>query len=81
LGVFSRTGRAIWTVAVNPLAEELNATIKEASPSLFGVLSGLGRELFFPRGILTQTAEARDKAHKYDATIGIARESGVCVFG
>jgi len=61
---------------VNPLAEELNATIKEASPSLFGVLSGLGRELFFPRGILTQTAEARDKAHKYDATIGIARESG-----
>jgi aspartate/methionine/tyrosine aminotransferase len=63
-------------VAMNPLAEELNATIKEASPALFAVLSQLGRGLFFPKGILTQTAEAREKANKYDATIGIARESG-----
>lgn len=61
---------------MNPLAEELNATIKEASPALWDVLSRLGRELFFPKGILTQTAEARQKAHKYDATIGIAREGG-----
>lgn len=61
---------------MNPLAEELNATITEASPSFFGVLSRLGRELFYPRGILTQTAEAREKAHKYDATIGIARQGG-----
>ncbi|PKQ28152.1 MAG: hypothetical protein CVT63_04255 [Candidatus Anoxymicrobium japonicum] len=61
---------------MNPLAEELNATINEASPALFGMLSGLGRELYFPKGILTQTAEARSKAHRYNATIGIAREGG-----
>jgi aspartate/methionine/tyrosine aminotransferase len=61
---------------MNPLAEELNATIREACPPLFEALSRLGRELFFPRGILTQTAEAREKAHTYDATIGIAREGG-----
>jgi aspartate/methionine/tyrosine aminotransferase len=61
---------------MNPLAEELNATIKSACPALFSVLSGLGRELFFPKGILTQTAEARQNADKYNATIGIARSGG-----
>jgi aspartate/methionine/tyrosine aminotransferase len=61
---------------MNPLAEELNATIKSASPALFSALSRLGKELFFPRGILTQTAEAREKASRYDATIGIARQGG-----
>jgi len=61
---------------MNPLADELNATIKEANPALYSVLSRLGREVFFPKGILTQTAEAREHAHKYDATIGIAREGG-----
>lgn len=61
---------------MNPLAEELNATLKEASPALYGALSRLGRELYFPKGILTQTAEAREKADRYNATIGIARECG-----
>jgi aspartate/methionine/tyrosine aminotransferase len=61
---------------MNPLAEELNATIKSASPALFTALSELGRELYFPKGILTQTAEAREKADRYDATIGIARAGG-----
>lgn len=61
---------------MNPLAEELNETIRQAAPALFGALSTLGRELFFPKGILTQTAEAREKAHRYDATIGIARAGG-----
>lgn len=61
---------------MNQLAEELNATLKREAPDLFGALSRLGRELFFPKGILTQTAEAREKAHKYNATIGIARQDG-----
>ena len=61
---------------MNPLAEELNAKIKSASPSMYSVLSGLGRQLFFPKGILTQTAEAREKADRYNATIGIARQGG-----
>jgi len=61
---------------VNPLASELNAIIEDSCPALFGVLSQLGKELYFPRGILTQTAEAREKAYRYDATIGIARSGG-----
>ncbi len=40
------------------------------------MLSGLGRELFFPKGILTQSAEAERKAHRFNATIGIATEGG-----
>jgi len=61
---------------MNPLAQELNAVIESASPPLYSVLSQLGRELFFPKGILTQTAEAREKAYLFDATIGIARAGG-----
>jgi aspartate/methionine/tyrosine aminotransferase len=61
---------------MNPLATELNAVIEESCPALFGLLSRLGKELYFPRGILTQTAEAREKAYKHDATIGIARSGG-----
>jgi aspartate/methionine/tyrosine aminotransferase len=40
------------------------------------MLSALGRRLYFPKGILTQTAEARQKAHRFNATIGIATEAG-----
>ena len=36
----------------------------------------MGRELYFPKGILTQSAEAKQKATRYNATIGIAKESG-----
>jgi len=36
----------------------------------------MGRNLFFPKGILSQSAEAREKAHKLNATIGIATERG-----
>jgi aspartate/methionine/tyrosine aminotransferase len=39
------------------------------------MLSALGRELYFPKGILTQTAEANQKAHRFNATIGEAREA------
>jgi aspartate/methionine/tyrosine aminotransferase len=36
----------------------------------------VGRKLFFPKGILSQSAEAKQKAHTINATIGIARENG-----
>jgi aspartate/methionine/tyrosine aminotransferase len=61
---------------VKALASELNAIIEDSCPALFGTFSQLGKELYFPRGILTQTAEAREKAYRYDATIGIARSGG-----
>ncbi|MEW6442501.1 MAG: aminotransferase class I/II-fold pyridoxal phosphate-dependent enzyme, partial [bacterium] len=45
-------------------------------PELFEMLSSLGRELFFPKGILSQSAEAKEKAYRFNATIGIALEKG-----
>jgi aspartate/methionine/tyrosine aminotransferase len=65
---------------INPLAIELNEVIREEAPPFYEALSALGHELYFPRGILTQTAEAKQLAHKYNATIGIATEGGSPLF-
>jgi len=59
---------------VNTLARELNKIIESENSYLYDMLSELGKEFFYPRGILTQTAEAKEKADKHDATIGIAKE-------
>ena len=61
---------------MNPLAVELNQTIEQLNPHVLSMLSGIGKELFFPKGILSQSAEAKEKAHRINATIGIAKESG-----
>jgi aspartate/methionine/tyrosine aminotransferase len=61
---------------MNPLAEQLNQTIKATAPHVYDMLSDVGKKLFFPKGILSQSAEAREKAHAINATIGIAREAG-----
>jgi aspartate/methionine/tyrosine aminotransferase len=60
---------------MNPLAVELNQTIEREAPAIMRMLSTLGRELYFPKGILTQSAEANQKAHRFNATIGEAREA------
>jgi aspartate/methionine/tyrosine aminotransferase len=62
--------------SLNPLAVELNDRLEAASPQVASMLSALGRRLYFPKGILTQSAEAKEKAHRFNATIGIATESG-----
>ena len=67
-------------VEIRPLAKELNETINRENPHVYGMLSDLGKRLFFPKGILAQSAEAKDKAKRYDATIGIAREKGKPMF-
>ncbi|MEM7410091.1 MAG: aminotransferase class I/II-fold pyridoxal phosphate-dependent enzyme [Myxococcota bacterium] len=59
-----------------PLAQALNDRLEKAAPEVFGMLSALGRRLYFPKGILTQSAEAKQKAHRMNATIGIATEGG-----
>ena len=61
---------------MNPLASELNRTIERCSPDVFALLSERGKRLFWPRGILFQSAEAREKAHRFNATIGEATEGG-----
>jgi aspartate/methionine/tyrosine aminotransferase len=59
---------------MNPLAKQLNEQIQANSPDTFALLSQRGRELYMPRGIITQSAEAREKAHRINATIGQATE-------
>jgi aspartate/methionine/tyrosine aminotransferase len=65
---------------IRPLAKELNDTIERENSHVYGMLSDLGKRLFFPKGILAQAAEAKDKAKRHDATIGIAREKGKPMF-
>ncbi|UNK17681.1 aminotransferase class I/II-fold pyridoxal phosphate-dependent enzyme [Paenibacillus sp. N3/727] len=63
---------------MNPLAGQLNESIKAGSPHVYDMLSNLGREIYFPKeGILSQSAEASSHAKKYNATIGIATEGGI----
>lgn len=61
---------------MNPLAEQLNHVIEKGNPYLIEMLSDVGRNLFFPKGILSQSAEAKEKAYRLNATIGIATEKG-----
>jgi len=62
---------------MNPIAQELNEIIQAANPNIYDMLSSKGKNLYFPKGILSQGAEAKEKASKYNATIGIATEGGV----
>jgi len=59
---------------MNIIAKELNQVIENGNPNLMSMLSEVGKNLFFPKGILSQSAEAKQKAHKINATIGIAKE-------
>lgn len=61
---------------MNPIAQSLNQTIENDNSHLMEMLSAMGKNLFFPKGILSQSAEAKEKAHKLNATIGIATEKG-----
>jgi phosphoenolpyruvate carboxykinase (GTP) len=65
---------------IRPLAAELNDVIERENPHIYAMLSEFGKRLYFPKGILAQSAEAKDKANRYDATIGIARENGKPMF-
>jgi len=61
---------------LNPLAEQLNERLAAAAPEVLASLSALGRRIYFPKGILSQTAEAKERASRFNATIGIATEAG-----
>jgi aspartate/methionine/tyrosine aminotransferase len=65
---------------LNPLASALNDGIAQHNPAVLQMLSQLGKELFFPKGILTQSAEAKAKASRFNATIGIATEGGAPMY-
>ena len=61
-------------VVLNPLAIALNEKLQKAAPEILAMLSAMGRRLYFPKGILSQSAEAKQKATRFNATIGIATE-------
>ncbi len=61
---------------MRPLAEELNQTIQKFNPHIYETMSALGKRIYFPKGILAQSAEAGKSANKFNATIGIATERG-----
>ena len=60
---------------LNPIAVELNEQLRAASPAVFALLSKSGKRIYLPKGILSQTAEANTKAHRFNATRAIALET------
>ena len=67
-------------IKMNPIAQELNEIIIKSNPNIYDMLSEVGKNLFFPKGILTQTAEAKEKAYKFNVTIGMAKEKGKTMY-
>lgn len=59
---------------MNPLAVELNEILKGTVAER--LLSRMGERMHFPKGIISQSAEADERAHRYNATIGMATEQG-----
>ena len=47
---------------LNPLAQNLAEKLSQAAPEVLDLLSAYGRSIYFPKGILTQSAEAGAKA-------------------
>ncbi|HJV47326.1 MAG TPA: aminotransferase class I/II-fold pyridoxal phosphate-dependent enzyme [Bacillota bacterium] len=62
---------------MNDLAKQLNEAIRNENISIYHMLSNLGKNLYYPKGILSQSAEASKKADRFNATIGIATEEKV----
>ena len=59
---------------LNPLAAELNAVLSGTIAER--LMSPLGKRLYFPKGIIAQSAEAKKSAHTANATIGMAYHKG-----
>jgi len=59
---------------MNALAEELNRTLDGTCAGR--LLSKTGTRMYFPKGILSQSAEATERAKRHNATIGMAFSGG-----
>jgi aspartate/methionine/tyrosine aminotransferase len=59
---------------MNELAVQLNQALEGSVVA--GLLSDFGRRIYFPKGIVAQSAEAGKQAHRLNATIGIATRGG-----
>lgn len=63
---------------MNSLAEELNSILEGSIVS--DLLSSFGRRFYFPKGIVAQSAEAKKKATRFNATVGMATSNGKPMF-
>lgn len=59
---------------MNQEAIVLNEILKNTT--IESLLSDFGKRIYFPKGILSQTQEAKESAHQFDATIGMAYSKG-----
>ncbi|TGE33643.1 aminotransferase class I/II-fold pyridoxal phosphate-dependent enzyme [Desulfosporosinus sp. Sb-LF] len=65
---------------MNEIAQDLNRQIQQENPHIYDLLSDLGKNLYYPKGILSQSSEAKQKAYRFNATIGIATEEDLPMF-
>lgn len=63
---------------LNPLARELNEVL--ADSVIMDLLSDFGKRFYFPKGIISQSAEAKQHAHRFNATVGMAYKGGKPIF-
>lgn len=60
------------------LAQELNDVLKDTAVD--SLLSDMGRRMYFPKGIIAQSGEAKKLGKKANATIGITVNDGIPVW-
>ncbi|MCR4676567.1 MAG: aminotransferase class I/II-fold pyridoxal phosphate-dependent enzyme [Sphaerochaetaceae bacterium] len=60
------------------LAEALNGFLKDTP--VYSMLSDYGKRMYVPKGIIVQSAEAKAKAGRFNATIGVALENSQPMF-
>lgn len=65
---------------INPLARDLNEQIRTTTPTVYSLLSDLGKRIYLPKGILSQSAEASVKAHTINATRAVALEDSQLMY-
>jgi aspartate/methionine/tyrosine aminotransferase len=63
---------------MNEIARQLNTDLEGTIAG--ALLSARGRRMYFPRGIVAQSAEAKKDAHRLNATAGIATQGGQPLF-
>ena len=72
-------------LAVDPYYPDMNESARQLNICLEGtivgkLLSATGRRMYFPRGIVAQSGEAKKHAHRLNATAGIATQGGQPLF-
>ncbi len=67
-------------IPLSPMAAELNEQLQTANRLVFELLSSVGRRIYLPKGILTQSTAAEQRANRFNATRAFALEDGSAMF-